>query len=150
MCVNFQALEMDIAWLVWILNDRDTTLGQIVTSQLSFKKLLAVASSIFRYRVADDLLVKRLGELLNSAGHVEDKRNTLIHSIWFVDDAGTTSRIKATVRQKHGFKIQNETDNAKRLNEFADEVLHVSGEFLRFYAELYGNKVISSKPGITA
>ena len=94
-CVNFQALEMDIAWLVWILNNPDTTLGQIMTSQVSFKALLAVSSSLFRYRVTNDSLGERLAELLKRASDVEQRRNTLINSIWFADDSGASSALSS-------------------------------------------------------
>jgi hypothetical protein len=140
---------MDIAWLVWTLNSSDTTVGQIITSQVSFRKLLAILSSLFRYRVSDDLLVQSLDDLLKNAAKVEDKRNTFIHSVWFVDNSGTSSRVKLTVRQKHGFQIQNEDVDDKRLNEFADELLGLADEFVTFCNGLYEKQIISSKPGIS-
>jgi hypothetical protein len=149
--VNFQTLEMDIAFLIWIMISPDTSIGQVVTSQLSFKRLCAVSYSMFRHRFENDhsSSVQRLEALLKESCAIEEERNALIHSIWFFDQQGTFSRVKFKAGLKHGFKTQDEKKNAAQLNDFAERILRASDELIKLYNDLHNQQIISSKPGLS-
>ncbi len=133
---NFQALEASIAFLTWSLINADQTIGQIITSQVSFNRLCDLLSSLFRYRVKEQALLEKLEEILRKASEAEQRRNTVIHSVWMTDDvSGEPFRLKITSKRKKGLDIHTENIDAAELNKIADFIRNVAEDMLKFIAD---------------
>src|SRR2546426_3543465 len=131
--VNFVLLEQSIAFLVWQLIGAQQRVGQAITSELSFRQLVALASSLHRqFDVVGDAS-DQLEEILNRAVKAEENRNRIIHSFW---GPGHTSdsitRIKTTAKKAAGLKHQFEQMRAADLDGVADSMAAVADEIQRF------------------
>jgi len=129
--VSFSTLELFISYFVWGLIGPDPKLGKIITSQMSFSRLLDLLSSLFKYRVHDDKKIETLKDLVTKAGQAEEKRNTYVHSSWWIE-YGKISRSKITAKRKNGFNQQIQDISIKELKEEADFITNVAGEFNEF------------------
>jgi hypothetical protein len=88
-------LEVAISIFVWQLISNDQRLGQIITAELSFRNLVGILSSIFKYRNNNQELIEELNKLLDRAIQAEEQRNLIIHSNWAVGSSqDTISRYK--------------------------------------------------------
>jgi len=120
---NFSDLEADLAGLIWSLIGDDKKIGQIVTAQLSFPKLLDTLSSLFRHKFEDKKdWIDELDGLIRGAQEISDKRNTLVHSVWFAGHPNTLRRVKIKAKRKEGLRIQSEDMEAEKLREFGNEI----------------------------
>jgi len=120
--VNFSDVEADLSSLIWSLIGDDKEIGQIVTAQLSFHKLLDTVSSLFRHKINDKDLINELEGLLVKAKGLSDKRNTFVHSVWFAGQPNTLRRVKVGAKRKTGLRIQSEDMDADKLRQFANEI----------------------------
>lgn len=121
--VNFQILEASITFFIWNLIGSDQNIGKIITSQVSFSKNCNLLSSLFRYRVQDTIKIKELNNILKRVGEAEQRRNTIIHSIWTINDEDPKAkplRIKITSNRKAGLNMQTEDIEAEELNKIAN------------------------------
>jgi hypothetical protein len=78
----FQLLEMRLGLWVSELIGKDQTVGFIITSQLSFKRLCAVLAALFRHKVKAEDAREKMTLLLRRAVRIEEKRNAFVHSTW--------------------------------------------------------------------
>jgi hypothetical protein len=85
------------------------------------------------------VLVEELEQLLAKAAWAEDKRNTLIHS-QFIPGTGNKSlhRHKATLKRKHGLKIQFERLLVRDINEVTDQLNEIAFALLQFQTKKLG------------
>lgn len=66
---NFAVLETPIAFFAWsLVSPADQRLGQIITAELSFRSLVALLSSVFKYKVTDLTALAEFQKLLNESG----------------------------------------------------------------------------------
>jgi hypothetical protein len=135
---NFQSVEIAIALIVWGLIAEEQQVGRIITSQLSFSKLLDVGSSLLRYRVGDDHeVVAELEGLLRRASEVEQKRNRLTHSAWAVgDDGEEVVRLKWTARRGQGLRQQEGSVAVDELKDAVSQMRDLVGDLVRFATRL--------------
>jgi len=117
---NFNGLEADTSALIWSLIG-DDKVGQIVTAQMPFRKLLDTLSALFKYR-GDPELVAELDELIKRAQAINERRNMFVHSIWFDHLPGTLRRVKLKVSGKTGLKMDEEDIDPKELFEFSNDI----------------------------
>jgi hypothetical protein len=151
--VNFQHLEILLAFFAWHLVPTDQDTGAIITAQLSFDRLLTVFHLLMKKRIgAKPDHVKELEEISRSASELEQKRNTLMHSVWAADDAGNVTRMKWTASRKKGLSLQSPDTSADDIQEVADDLGEVSRRLMRFTEKLRAEGIISfqTDPGPSA
>lgn len=150
--VCFSGLELQLSLLVGLLvAPHDSRLGQIITAELSFKGLLALAASTYRHKETEQARLSEFEEILKHAGQLEDERNQIMHCIW---GAGSTAdkicRVKVTAKQKRGHNVKFEEKSLADLEQLANSLAVLAGEILDWqirYAEISGlMKTINRTP----
>jgi len=130
---NFALLELMVSFCVWQLIGSDQRLGQIITAELSFRKLLDLLSSLFRHRVSDPQLIEELNGLIAEAAQAEEKRNLITHSYWAASDTRETiTRAKMTARRYGGLKHQFEPMSVQDLDDIADFIAAAENHITQF------------------
>lgn len=133
--VNFQMLESWLGMITWKLISDDQLLGQTITAGLSFRKLVDLLSSLSLYRAIEQ--TEDLDTLLKRALHVEDRRNTTMHSRWGSGDSPqTVTRSKTTARRPKGLQHHSELKSVADLNEFAEEIWNLISDLRAFFQRL--------------
>jgi len=110
-------------------------LGQIVTAELSFRQKIDLLSSIYRDKLDKPNELAELNEVLARVAEAEQKRNTIVHSVWtaYAVD-GTPARIKATAKRKSkGLKMKIESVSVKDLEYIAKAAYDIQTLVIRFY-----------------
>ena len=150
--VSFALLEFQIKSLIGSLIAEHQRVVQIITAELSFKNLRALAISLYLERHGEDNDYSRLKLLMNKAGSLEENdkgisRNKIIHSVWAAGkDKDHITRIKTTAKQKRGFKFQFEELSAKDLEKFAEKIRQLAQNIQNFQIELIENKKAINNP----
>ncbi len=126
MVANFANLEMYVAWLAHLLISRDQIIGRIVTSKLSFANTTAVVAALARHKLKGPILEELLG-LLKRASALEQKRNTLTHSVWTLpvegeQDPDTVGRLKFKISTKKGYVEEVEDLPLKEIDAVSDGI----------------------------
>ena len=80
--VHFQRIEEVLSLCIIAMLGRDRTLGEIVTSELSFRAKVGVYSALFLYRSRLPKLPEDVSEVLGRVRAAEQRRNTIVHSLW--------------------------------------------------------------------
>lgn len=145
--VNFSALEFALSFLVWAFLGIGQEKGEIITSRLSFRVLLQLASSLYRHRVSDPEGIAQFDELLARISEAGDRRNQMIHSLWMGNLDGRTLRYKATIRQREGLKRQIQGMAVKDLDEIATLIAQVTREIGPFLEHYWLDKEKKSENG---
>jgi hypothetical protein len=131
--VAFAQLEGRLSTLISSFITDHQRIGMIITAQLPFKTLRAIAVSLGLERLGeDDDDFKTLKKLMVRAGKLENSRNEITHSLWLAGgSAGTATRLKTTAREsqglRHGFHRVTEIDLAElgqNLRKLTDEITH--------------------------
>lgn len=131
--VSFAYFENEIVFFISHLF-HNLDLGSAITAPLSFKNRIDVLDALFRLYVEDETSRNRLKELLGRAAEAEERRNSLIHSIWLNDHvSGDVTRIKDKVKRGRGLEHQFESVSLDDLNAIADSI-EVAGRNLRDFA----------------
>jgi hypothetical protein len=142
---NFALLELVISDFIWHLLQSDEMASRIVTSQMSFSRLVASFSSLFRIRLNDAESVEKLDKLVKKALQAEQKRNIITHSSWGSDvKLETITRFKATVRVHKGLESQTEKTSESDLKGVADFIAEVTAEIFDLLRSTY--QKITKKP----
>lgn len=121
--VLFAILEHDLINLVHRLLCLPENIARTVTSEISFRGMYQLASSLVKERVPDKFVEFRT--VLKQIGKAEEKRNQISHSLW----GSSTSSSAQVVRTKYSAK--------------ATKGLHLSREELTV-ADLYAASNIIS------
>ena len=129
---NFQKLEFYVAVFTWGLMGKDQRIGQIITAQLSFSKLLILIDSLFRLRTSDAAMIDELGAILVQAAECEQHRNRVVHSAYLQmsdDPDAQLIRFKITTKLKKGLAHQWEQIAIDELLDLAAD-LHQATDIL--------------------
>ena len=131
--VNFAMLESSVAFLIWQLTGTEQPTAQAITAELSFRQLIALASSLYRrYDVVGDDAA-RFETILNRAVQAEERRNRITHSVWGAGkQRETVTRIKTTAKKSVGLKHQFEQMSVSDLEAEANFIASVADEVQRF------------------
>lgn len=120
---NFSEVEADISSLIWTLIGSNKRIGQIVTAQLSFRKLLDTLSALFKEQYKDEDLQNKLKKLLKQADKINAKRNRFVHSVWFTNPTTLRiRRVKVIANRKKGLQMEAEDLSAEELTTFGNEI----------------------------
>ncbi|MBC8489357.1 MAG: hypothetical protein H8D45_25320 [Bacteroidetes bacterium] len=137
--VNFALLESSISMGIWKLigAGQEQDFGKIITSELSFKNLVALFSSLFNYLVKDQSSIDQLKNLIKDAMEAEKKRNIITHSLYVGDKKKSeVIRIKTTAKIHKGLKYQLESLTVNELNEIADFIAEVTANIQSFVSRI--------------
>lgn len=120
--VEFSNAEMWVNAFSWQLIGPDQFVGQIVTSKMSFRNTLDLFAALFRHRFKDALLHEKCDALLAKLANAEDRRNTMLHSMWTYQTANLAepTRLKITAPRNRGLTHTKETVTAAQLEAVAD------------------------------
>jgi len=123
----FSALEHTLHFFVWSLIGRDQHLGQIVTAQLPFRTIQGLAGALFHHRYPDSPIQADLDSALKRIAAVEERRNTIIHSVWPLSQNPTQlTRFKHRVRRREGYTLVEEQLTADEIMAVASEISEVT------------------------
>jgi hypothetical protein len=135
--VSFALLELTIQSLAGSMLQEHQRIGQIITAELSFQKLRALVTSLYRDRHGEDADFKTLRELMKRAAQLEGERNQITHSIWAAGDSSeTVTRIKTTAKEKRGIQFDFQNVSADDLGAVADEIKTLAEDIQRFWIGL--------------
>lgn len=131
--VSFALLEQSLQMLIGSLITDHQRIGQIITAELAFRNLRALAISLYKERHGEDADYRTLRALMNHAGKLEEKRNQLTHSIWAAGKTKETiARVKMTAKEKHGFRSTLQEVGEAYLSAIATELKELAGDVLGF------------------
>lgn len=145
--VSFAMLESSIQMLVGALIMEHQRIGQIITAELSFSSLRALAISLYIERHGEDEDFNTLRGLIKRASKIEERRNQITHSIWGAGkDKDHITRIKTTAKEKHGLRVRFENVSSDDLAEVAHEIKQLAGEIVGFHRDLIdkGGKALNN------
>ena len=146
MTVSFALLEAAIQILVWYLIGERQSIGQIITAELSFKSLRALAISLYLERNGEDSDYPTLKAFMKKAATFEDRRNQITHSIWAAGkDSQSITRIKTTAKVKNGLQFQFKDVQVKDLANFVSDIEQLAEDIQIFWIHLLENgKLVSN------
>ena len=114
--VSFALLESTLQTLVHSLLGAGQRCGQVVTAEVPFRTLRAMAVSLYLERNGEDALYGSLRSLIQRAAEVEEKRNQVTHSVWGAGrDSASITRMKITAKERHGFRFSYENVSSDEL-----------------------------------
>src|SRR5688572_25857525 len=135
--VSFALLESSIQTLIGSLLQEHQRIGQIVTAELAFKNLRALAISLYKERHGEDVDFGTLRELMKRAARAEETRNQISHSLWAAGDrADTITRIKVTAKEKRGINFQFHSVSDTDLAAVALELQRLASDIQAFWMQL--------------
>jgi hypothetical protein len=146
--VSFAMLESQIQSFVGSLIYEHQRIGQIITAELSFSNLRALALSLFRERHGEENLdFGRLRDLMKHAGELEAKRNQITHSIWGAGGSSdSVTRIKTTAKERHGIRFDFTRMSEADLGNIAVEIKTLAHDVQRLYLDLVTTGLIVNNP----
>lgn len=120
---NFAILESTLCRFIGALLEIDAVAGKIVTAELSFRNMVNLLDSLFKYRCADSQLVGELEKLLGGVMQVEQRRNQITHSTWGLHpETGNIARLKRTAKKGSGLQQQEEIMTSQDLWSIAVDI----------------------------
>ena len=135
--VDFASLESSIAIAIWNLLSIDGSRGEIITSEMSFKNMLALFSSLFINKTSDPAALEEMKDLITRATKVEEKRNRIVHSSWgmrvWSDGREVVVRMKTTAKISKGLRRQDEELTLEHMEQMIDEVVDANRAWTDFF-----------------
>ncbi|MCP1375166.1 hypothetical protein [Dyella lutea] len=140
--VQFALLERDIVELTHHLLGIPESMGRCVTSELSFRGITQLASSLLQERLPEEL--EDFRNLLKLVGRCEERRNAITHSLYgflWSKDLGqaTVVRTKYSAKQTKGLSFQREIMTVKDLSGIARELAIVRHDVESFRRRIGSN-----------
>jgi len=139
--MNFQSLENELKERIIQMLEMDQTKGHIVVSELSFKNLINLFSSLYHnlkgeyhFNGLPNFEEEYFKELLKALNKCEERRNQILHST-IIENWQTKeiTRKKVTSKAKHGLKVSEETIDIPYLFNVADYIISMTMEVEQFF-----------------
>ena len=141
--VHFQRIEEAISQCIAAMVSRERSIGEIVTSELSFRAKVNVLGALFLHcsRLAN--LPPDVSKLVGRLYAAEQRRNVIVHSCWDANyhKPTTIKRQKVACKSKKGLHKVTEEIKPEELEEdirdfdgVADDLLYFMDEYLPKYA----------------
>ena len=131
--VSFALLELHIQTLVGSLLSNKSRIGQIITAELSFRNLRALAISLYLELRGEDEDFAVFRKLMQRAGKMEETRNAITHSVWAAGNtADTVTRFKTTAKERQGIQFQFVEVSESYLAKVAQDLKLLASEILDF------------------
>lgn len=135
---SFQEMELYFALLAWGLMGKDQRIGQAITAQMSFSKLLILVSTVYKTKTKDRELLKELKYIIRQASDAEQKRNRIIHSAYLQtssDPNARSIRYKITTKLEKGLVIHWEDTDFEDIMDIAVEIQQTTALLGKFISE---------------
>lgn len=131
--VSFAMLEAEIRSVVASFLQTDRQVAQIITAELSFKNLRALAISLYKQRYGEDVDFAALRGFMNRAARLEEVRNQVTHSEWVGGDASHKAvRRKTTAKESRGIHFQFREMSETELAAIASDLRALAEELFDF------------------
>lgn len=106
-----------------LLNPQDPQTGFCLTATMGFQAMYHGLMSLYRERETDPQLIAQMETLLNRIKGFDEKRNTIIHSIWHLDSSNSTiTRYRTLARFSHGLKPDSAPVESKELERDIEDL----------------------------
>ena len=133
----FQRIEEVLSRCIIAMLGRDRT-GDIVTAELSFRAKVEVYSALFLYRSQLPKLPEDVAEVLGRVRAAEQRRNTIVHSLWdaSIKDPTMIKREKRSVGKSGLSNVLEHIqpseleDDIKDFENVAEDLWYVTDEHL--------------------
>jgi|CXWL01.1.fsa_nt_gi F0F1-type ATP synthase delta subunit len=141
--VHFQRIEEAISQCIAAMVSGERPIGEIVTSELSFRAKVDVFRALFLHRSRLANLPSDVSELIGRLFAAEQRRNVIVHSCWDANyhKPTTIKRQKVACKSKKGLHKVMEEIEPEELEEdirdfdgVADDLLYFMDECLPKYA----------------
>ncbi|MEP6890380.1 MAG: hypothetical protein ABI955_06760 [Nitrospirota bacterium] len=142
--VHFQRIEEAISQCIAAMVSRERPIGEIVTSELSFRAKVNVFGALFLHRSRLANLPSDVSELIGRLYTAEQRRNVIVHSCWgaIITSLLLSSDKRLRAKAKKGLHKVTEEIEPEELEEdirdfdrVADDLLYFMYECLRKYAK---------------
>jgi len=142
-CLNFSVLELLISAFASRLISKDSKIGAIVTSEMSFKNLLNAFDSLIIYRYSNEVkILDNTKNIVKRLNIVEQNRNKMIHSSYAIKEGASGIFIlKVTSKQSKGLAVSEEVINEEKFKNILEESFKLINELEILYKELYNEKI---------
>jgi hypothetical protein len=141
-CSNFEYLDLLLSAIIGRIISEDSKIGAIMTSEMSFRNLINVFSSLILYKFESDKVFKeKIENLLKLLNNAEEKRNQIIHSTYAYDESDKITQIKITARQKIGLKIHSDEISVSDLEEINQNIRNLIQEIRILYRNLFNEEI---------
>ena len=130
-------LEIEISSVAQSLIDDYRVYSRIITTELSYSGVIALLLSLYRARNGEDEDFIQLRTLTKKADVAQQKRNTIVHSVW--KSAGApqvVTRLKTTAKIKKGFNTQIENWTLDEFEDLSNEIVDLINDFRRLNNDL--------------
>ncbi|WP_415398070.1 hypothetical protein [Sulfurimonas sp. CS5] len=126
---SFSGLEISIKNVISIFLGIESDIAKIITEEMSFKNLISLLSSLFKYKYMKDNfnnpeidIEKMFKELMSLCNNSEVYRNKIIHSQYVLKKYC----VKTTSKMKKGLNTNIEEINADYLLDISDYISETS------------------------
>lgn len=134
--VSFAILENVIQGLVRSFINEHQRVGQIITLEVPFKTLRALAISLYKDRHGADEDYRTLKALMTRASTLEERRNQITHSVWGGGGPDKVTRIKGTAKEKKGLHFSAEEMTESDFNKIATDLRQLAHEVQQYMIHL--------------
>ena len=134
----FQRIENTICTCISVLSGMNDEVGDIVTSEMSFRAKVSILSALALYHSSTNDLHEDIQELIKRIRWAEQERNRLVHSMWDLseDKPGTILREKASIRKgKH--KVAQEEFIPEDLEDLRNLFEGINTDLIYLFSEHY-------------
>lgn len=128
---EFNVLETQLSFSIWMLLQTDQRAGQIVTAPMRFKSKIDLFDSLFRHRFQgmDDELHK----IVQRLSDVNRQRNDLVHGLWAAGGAeGQSHLVKTTAWAGTGHKMTFTLVDENKVNATTAVISELAADLLTF------------------
>lgn len=144
--VEFSSLELVLSMLTWGLIGNDQNIGQIITTELSYKKIISLLNGLVIYKVNDNEMYEKSKEIIKRASLCEEKRNQLTHSLWSVaEDDKVVFRQKTTSKLKSGLATSIEIFDVSMIKDICEYISSTKIDAIKLLHLLTNNGYISKE-----
>ena len=140
--VKFASLEFTINRHIILMIGAEGQIGRVVTSEASFRNLVATLNGLHKYLEGDSA---DMDVLLKAIYNANDVRNSLLHSVWIGNGDPTWLRHKESVRRK-GLQVSDEHYSVDDLNEIADWIGRIDNSVDGLLLEEYSARSMKKGP----
>jgi hypothetical protein len=148
---NLSMVEMSLKAAIHKLLGTSVEISVIVTSELSYRALVNLASALLRYKLDNPAKINEFENLLKEANTLEQERNKYVHSLWLPNEDNTLMfRMKTTAKSAQGLRQQFEPADIEQIDRTAMALLDIGRRINLFSMEnLTGNSIsgVQQSPG---
>ncbi len=136
---SFSLLDDTLSAMIHILTENngmigEQRIGKVITAELSFKQKVNLFSSLACHLMGTTREPDDLRSLVGRLTEAEEKRNTILHSVWGAGAVeGAVTRFKSTAKTRggrSGFRLQAETMVSAEIQKLSDANLELAYDLL--------------------